>query len=58
MDIIIRAIRYEKLLSELIFYINELKKHDSDEERELFWKEVIGLTDEEMKHFGILHYHS
>lgn len=53
MDIIIRAIRYEKLLSELIVYINELKKHDSNEEREFFWKELIGLTDEEMKHFEI-----
>lgn len=46
--------RIEELLNECVGYIFELKERESKEEREFFWKEVIGMTDEEIKRFGVL----
>lgn len=45
--------RLEEILNECIGYLAELKERESKEELEYFWKEIIGLTDEEIKHFGI-----
>lgn len=46
--------RLEELLNECVGYLYELKERDSVEEKEYFWKEFIGMTDEEIKYFGVL----
>ena len=45
--------RLTKLLSECLFYLDELKERDSKEERESFFMGIIGLTPEELKEFDI-----
>jgi len=46
--------RLQELLDGCIGYLFELKDNESKEEREYFWKNVIGMTDEEIKRFGVL----
>ena len=43
--------RLEQLLSNCFDYLCELKDHEGKEEMEYFWKEVIGLNDEEIKYW-------
>lgn len=45
--------RLEEILDECIGYLAELKERESKEELRNFWKNIIGMTDEEIKHFGI-----
>ena len=45
--------RLEQLLNECIGYLFELKERDSKEEKEYFWKEVIGMTESELEYFGL-----
>ena len=46
--------RLEQLLNECVGYLAELKERDDKEELEYFWKNIIGMTDDEIKHFGVL----
>jgi len=46
--------RLEQLLNECVGYLYELKERDSKEEKLYFWKEVIGMNDEEIKYFGVM----
>lgn len=48
-----KKVRVLELINECVGYICELKEHDTPEEKEYFWKEVIGMTDEEIEHFGL-----
>lgn len=45
--------RTEKLFEECLTYLVELKDHDSKEDWDLFWKNIIGMTDEEMKYYSL-----
>ena len=45
--------RLEALLNECIGYIDELKERDDEDEKDYFWTEVIGMTENEMKYFGV-----
>lgn len=46
--------RLEEVLNNCIGYLAELKKHESTEEQKMFFKNVIGLTDEEMKELDLI----
>ena len=39
---------------ELLSYVAELKKTDTTEEKEYFWKEVIGLSSEQIKEHRLI----
>lgn len=45
--------RLEEVLNNCIGYLVELKKHESTEEQNMFWKNIIGLTNEEMKELDL-----
>ena len=45
--------RLEQLLSECINYIDELKENDEEVEKDCFWKNVIGMTNEELAYFSL-----
>lgn len=45
--------RLEQLLNECIGYLYELKERESKEEVRNFWKSIIGMTDDELEHFGL-----
>lgn len=46
--------RDKELLSNCIEYLAELWDHDSNEDWDIHWKDVIGLTNEEMAKFGLI----
>ena len=46
--------RLEQLLNECVGYLAELKERESKEELKNFWKNIIGMTDEEIKYFGVM----
>lgn len=45
--------RLEEITNELIGYVFELKDNECREDLEVFWKDCIGLSDEEMEYFSI-----
>lgn len=45
--------RTEQLLNECIDYLTELKDNDCKEDWDLFWKNIIGMTDEEMQYYSL-----
>ena len=46
--------RIEQLLNECVDYLVELKEREDKEELLYFWKNIIGMTDEEIKYFGVM----
>lgn len=45
--------RLLELLNNYIEYCEQLKGHESTEEKENFYKNIIGMTDEELEYFWI-----
>lgn len=45
--------RLEQLLNECVGYLVELKERESKEEVRNFWKNIIGMTDDELEYFGL-----
>lgn len=45
--------RLLELLNNYIEYCAELKERESAKEKEYFYKNIIGMTAEELKYFGI-----
>lgn len=45
--------RLQFLLKNAINYIAELKEDESEEDRQEFFADVIGLDEEELKYYGI-----
>jgi len=45
--------RLEQLLNSCVGYLAELKERDSTEEFRNFWKNVIGMSDDEIEYFGL-----
>ena len=43
-----------EILMNLINYITELKKREDTEEQIMFWKDIIGMTDEQIKEYDII----
>ena len=41
------------VINNLIEYITELKERETKEERLYFWKNVIGMTDDDIKNFDL-----
>lgn len=44
----------ETAYNNMISYLYELKERYDVEERERFWKDVVGFTDEEIVYFELL----
>ena len=42
-----------EILNNLINYVTELQSHQTTEEKLYFWKNVIGMTDEQIKKYEI-----
>ena len=47
--------RKDQILSNCLGYLAELKEYESFEDQELFWKCIIGLTDDEIKDYELIH---
>ena len=45
--------RLAELLNNFIEYTVELKGNEPIEDKEIFIKDIIGFTDEEVKYFGL-----
>lgn len=45
--------RLLELLNNYIEYCEELKERESSKEKEYFYKHIIGMSNKELKYFGI-----
>ena len=45
--------RLEQILNNALEYLVELKDNDSQEDKEIFVKDILGLSEEEVKYFGL-----
>ena len=46
--------RLEQLWENALEYLVELKDHDSIEDWNIFWQDIIGMTEEEMAKYYLL----
>lgn len=46
--------RIKELLFNAIEYLAELKKHDDVEDWNIFWQDIMGMTEEEMAENDLL----
>ena len=45
--------RKEEILNECLSYLVELKDNDTFEDKEIFAKDILGLSNDEIKYFGL-----
>lgn len=45
--------RLEQLWENALEYLVELKDHDSIEDKKIFLEDILGMTEEEIKYFGL-----
>lgn len=43
----------EVLFSRALDYLDELKERETAEDREIFFKDILGMSDEDLEKYGI-----